>query len=114
LDPRGGHLGGGREHPHRDRQVEAGALLAERSRREVHDDATEGPFQAGALDRRSDPIARVLHARAGQPGHGERRESATHVRLDGDEMAADADDGDANDYSGTYMPPPTELTPLVA
>jgi hypothetical protein len=36
------------------------------------------------------------------------------VRLDGDEMAADADDGDANDYSGTYMPPPAELTPLVA
>jgi hypothetical protein len=25
------------------------------------------------------------------------------VRLDGDEMAADADDGDAGDYSGTYM-----------
>jgi hypothetical protein len=25
------------------------------------------------------------------------------VRLDGDEMAADADDGDAGDYPGTYM-----------
>ena len=31
---------------------------------------------------------------SGQPGQGERRESATDVRLDGDEMAADADDGD--------------------
>ena len=32
---------------------------------------------------------------SGQPGQGERRESATDVRLNGDEMAADADDGDA-------------------
>jgi hypothetical protein len=32
-----------------------------------------------------------------------RRESATDVRLDGDEMAADADDSDAADYSGTYI-----------
>jgi hypothetical protein len=44
-----------------------------------------------------------LHGRAGQPGQDERRESATDVRLDGDEMAADADHGDAGDYSGTYM-----------
>jgi hypothetical protein len=35
----------------------------------------------------------------GRPGHGERRESATDVRLDGDEMAADADDSDAVDAS---------------
>jgi hypothetical protein len=47
--------------------------------------------------------SRILHARPGQPGQGERRESATDVRLDGDEMAADADDGDAGHYSGTYM-----------
>jgi hypothetical protein len=99
LDRRGGHLRGGCEHPKRDRQVEAGAFLAERSRREVHDDATQRPFQASALDRRSDPIARVLHARPGQPGQGERRESATDVRLDGDEVAPDADDGDAVDAS---------------
>jgi hypothetical protein len=99
FERRHGHLRGGREHPHRDRQVEARAFLAERPRREVHDDTTERPLQARALDRRSDPIARVLHARAGQPGQGERRESATDVRLDGDEMAADADDGDAVDAS---------------
>jgi hypothetical protein len=34
-----------------------------------------------------------------------RRESATDVRLDGDEVAPDADDGDAVDSSGTYMVP---------
>jgi hypothetical protein len=44
-------------------------------------------------------------ASAGQPGQGERRESATDVCLDGDELAADADDGDAGDSSGTYMEP---------
>jgi hypothetical protein len=45
----------------------AGASLAERPRREVHDDATERPFRAG------------------------------------DEMAADADDGDASHASGTHI-----------
>ena len=32
---------------------------------------------------------------SGQPSQDERRESATDVRLDGDEMTADPDDGDA-------------------
>jgi hypothetical protein len=63
------------------------------------------PRQARALDGLLDPIARVLHARAGQPGQGERRESATDMRLDGDEVAPDADDGDAGHFSGTYMVP---------
>jgi len=35
----------------------------------------------------------------GSHGQGERRESATDVRLDGDEVAPDADDGDAVDAS---------------
>jgi len=47
--------------------------------------------------------AGVRHAGSRQAGQGERRESATDVRLDGDEMPADADDGDAGHYSGTYM-----------
>jgi hypothetical protein len=50
--------------------------------------------------------SRVLHARAGQPGQGERRESSTDVRLDGDEVAPDADDGDAGDATGSYMAVP--------
>jgi hypothetical protein len=52
------------------------------------------------------PINRALVCRTPdprQPVQGERRESATDVRLDGDEMAADADDGDAGDSSRTYM-----------
>jgi hypothetical protein len=34
----------------------------------------------------------------------ERREPATDVRLDGDEMTADPDDGDAGHPSRTYIP----------
>ena len=40
---------------------------------------------------------------AGQPAQGERRESATDVRLDGDEMTADADDGDPGHASAAYI-----------
>jgi hypothetical protein len=58
---------------------------------------------APRADRRPDPGESALHGRAGQPGQGERRESATEVRLDGDEMAPDADDGDAGHATGTYM-----------
>jgi hypothetical protein len=50
--------------PHRDGQVQTRPLLAERPGRQVHHHATERPLRARALDRRSDPIARVLHARA--------------------------------------------------
>jgi hypothetical protein len=40
---------------------------------------------------------------AGRPGQGEDGKSATDARLDDEEMAADADDGDAGHYSGKYM-----------
>jgi hypothetical protein len=45
----------------------------------------------------------VRPRRRGSRVRGERRESATDVRLDGDEMPADADDGDAGHFSRTYM-----------
>jgi ADP-ribose pyrophosphatase YjhB (NUDIX family) len=44
------------------------AFLAKRARRQVHDDATQWPLEAGALDRRPDPIARVLDAGPRQAG----------------------------------------------
>jgi hypothetical protein len=45
-----------------------------------------------------------VHADEGEVSLGELvRESATDVRLDGDEMAADANDGDVGDFSRTYM-----------
>ena len=37
--------------------------------------------------------------------HEMRRRSSPMWRPDGDEMAEDADDGDAGHYSGTYMAP---------
>jgi hypothetical protein len=52
----------------------------------------------------ADQIALTCAGRpASAPGQGERRESATDVRLDGDETAADADDGDALHTSSSYM-----------
>ncbi len=49
-----GHLGGGGEHTHGHRQVEARALLAEVAGREVDHDATQRPLEPGALDCRPD------------------------------------------------------------
>jgi hypothetical protein len=69
----------------------------------VRDHPAERPLDTRALDRGPDPGGSVLHTRAGEPGQGKRRESATDVRLDGDEMAADADDGDAGHATRRYM-----------
>ena len=98
FQPRGGHLRGGCEHPHRDRQVEAGSFLAERpgarfttTRRSGH--SRPALSTAGRIRSRASCTPRR------EAGQGERRQSATDVRLDGDEMAADADDGDAVDPS---------------
>jgi hypothetical protein len=52
--------------------------------------------------RRSDPVTSVLDP-APPGGRRERRESATDVRLHGDEMAADADDGDADHATAANM-----------
>ena len=92
------HLGGGGEHAHGDREIQARTFLAQGPGREVHDDAAQRPLQPSALDRRPDPVAGVLDPRAGQPGDRERREPATDVRLDGDEVTADADDGNASHF----------------
>jgi hypothetical protein len=97
------HLRGRGHHTHGDREVEPRAFLAQRARRQVHDDATQRPLEAGALDRRPDPVARLLDAGPRQAGQRQGRESSADVRLDGDQMTADPDDGDAGDYSGTYM-----------
>ena len=52
--------------------------------------------------RRSDPVTSVLDP-APPGGRRERRESSTDVRLHGDEMAADADDGDADHATAANM-----------
>ena len=41
---------------------------------------------------------------ASEGGQRERRKSATNMRLDREEMAADADDGDAGHATRTYIP----------
>ena len=88
------HLRGRREHRRRDREIEAGTFLAEVGRRQVHDDPAERPLQARALDGRADAVARVVHGGAGEPGEDQRGEPAPDVRLDGDEVSADAEHRD--------------------
>ena len=58
--------------------------------------------QRRTASRRSDPVTSVLDP-ASAVGQRERRESATDMRLDGDEMAADAYDGDAGHATRTYI-----------
>jgi hypothetical protein len=47
--------------------------------------------------------ANVRGGSSGQPGQGERRKSATDVRLDGHQVTADPHDGDAGHSTGTYI-----------
>jgi hypothetical protein len=64
----------------------------------VHDDATERQFHARAPDRRSDPIAGILDPAPGSPVRVSDGSPRPTCGLDGDEMVADADDGDAGHF----------------
>jgi hypothetical protein len=73
------------DHPHRDRQVEAGALLAERSRREVHDDTTSDggvhdPLESGIDGGDGQPDADLV---AGVPPSDNERLEAIRAHADG-------------------------------
>jgi hypothetical protein len=72
-------------------------------RRQVHKHGTKRPLEARALDRRPDPVARLLDAGTRQAGQRKGWEPSADVRLDGDEVTADPDDGDASDATATYM-----------
>ena len=69
------------EHGERDRQVEAGALLAQAGRREVDGDAAARPLQLGGGDAAAHALARLLARLVRQPDDRERRHLAVHVRL---------------------------------
>ena len=56
-----GHLGRGHQHRDGDREIEAGALLAEVGGRQVDHDPAQRPLEARVLDRGADPLAAVLH-----------------------------------------------------
>ena len=67
------HLSGRGEDPGGDRQVEAGALLAQGAWRQVDDDPPERPLELLALDGRTDALAGVANAGARQARERERR-----------------------------------------
>ena len=71
-----------------------GALLAQVPGREVHDHAPQRPLEPRVLDRRSDPVARVVHRRARKPGEDQRRQPSADERLHRHEMTADAEHRD--------------------
>jgi hypothetical protein len=82
----GRELTRGREHREGDRQVEAGALLAERCRRQVHGDpAVDGPFERGRDDPAPHPVLRLLTRAVREADDRERR------LLPGAQMSLDLD-----------------------
>ena len=70
----GGRLAGGCEHRQRDRQIEAGALLALLSRGEIHDQPRPGKPESRRGDAASHPLTRLLQRPVGQPDHPKRRQ----------------------------------------
>jgi hypothetical protein len=86
-----------------------GGVFQERSQRlgKLGDPVTAGSWRsashgAGCMTSKVGPEMSLPRLDPGSPTR-QRRESATDVRLDGDEMAADADDGDAGHATRTYI-----------
>ena len=81
---------------HGDREVEPRTFLPEVAGGEVDHHAAQRPFELRMFHRGSDPIPRILHGGAGEPGHGQRREASPDERLDRDRMAAHPEHGHAD------------------
>ena len=72
----------GGEDGQRNRQVEAGALLAQVGRRQVDGDAPERPLQLGRDDTAADALLGLLAGAVGQPDDGEGGHAPLQMRLD--------------------------------
>jgi len=66
-----------------DRQVEAGSGLAQGRRREIDGHAFGGELEAGVLDRRPYPLARLAHGAIAQADDREGRQARAEIDLDG-------------------------------
>ncbi len=84
--PRGG------EQSERDRQVEAGALLAEAGGSEVDRDPPVGPDELGRRDPGADALLGLLAGAVGQADDREGRQPLVQVRLDLDPARLEADE----------------------
>ena len=78
----------------RDRQVEPGALLPERRRREIDGDAPiEWPLERGGHDAAPDPVLRLLAGAVGKSYDREARDAGLQVRFDLDLARLEPDEG---------------------
>ncbi len=77
----------------RDRQVEAGAFLAQGGRGEIDRDAPHGrPLELGGGDPRADALLRLLAGAVGEPDDRERVDPPLQVCFDLDAARVDADE----------------------
>jgi hypothetical protein len=76
----------------RDRKIEAGSLLPQRGRSEVHYDTLGRVFEAAVLKRRPHAISAFAHLGAGKPDDGKRGETVRDINLGFDWKTVDADD----------------------
>jgi hypothetical protein len=81
-EPLRGHLPGRGENRERDREVEAGALLAQIGWREVDRDPPQRPFELGTRDAASHPLASLSDSLVGKTDDRERRHTLLQVRFD--------------------------------
>lgn len=91
-EPFGRYLMRGSENRERDRQVEAGALLAETRRGEVDGDPPEGPFELGACDPAAYSFFRFLACLVGEADDRKRRHSTLEVGFHLDRARLEADE----------------------
>ena len=88
-----GDLTRGGDHAQRQRQVEGGARLGDRGRRQVDQDAVVRKRQAAVADRDADAVACFAHRTAGQTDDVHHRHPAPDVHLRGHQNAVHADRG---------------------
>ena len=81
-----------REERKRDRQVEAGALLAQLRRREVDRDPPRREAQLGSRDPGADSFPRLLAGAVGEADDREAGNAVTNVRLDVDPPRLETDE----------------------
>jgi hypothetical protein len=110
LEPRERDLRRGGEDRERDGEVETGALLAERRRREVDGDRATRPLEQGGIDPTPDTVLRLLTGAVCEPDDRERRQVArAQVRLDLDATRLEADERErdrAAQHGPTVRPNP--------
>ena len=92
LEPSRRNLARRSEQRERDREVEAGALLAKLGRREIDGDPPRREVQFRCGDPRPDTLTGFLASTVGQPDDREARQAVANVRLDVDPTRLEADE----------------------